>query len=242
MKKAIIGKKVGMTQIFDEMGKVIPVTVIEAGPCVVTQKMTAEKEGYEAVQLGYEEVTEKHISKPEAGHLKKNGLGMLKHLKEFKLENAAELNVGDVLKADVFAAGDKVDVTGTSKGHGYAGVIKRHGAQRTPTSHGGGPVHRHAGSMGSGTDPSRIFKGKIGAGHMGVDQITVQNLDVVKVDPELNMIVIRGAIPGPKGGLVYVKSTIKAAPVKKGDGAGISLNPQKASARVNPQKASARNK
>ena len=242
MKKAIIGKKVGMTQIFDEMGKVIPVTVIEAGPCVVTQKMTVEKEGYEAVQLGYEEVTEKHISKPEAGHLKKNGLGMLKHLKEFKLENAAELNVGDVLKADVFAAGDKVDVTGTSKGHGYAGVIKRHGAQRTPTSHGGGPVHRHAGSMGSGTDPSRIFKGKIGAGHMGVDQVTVQNLDVVKVDPELNMFVIRGAIPGPKGGLVYVKSTIKTAPVKKGEGAGISLNPQKASARVNPQKASARNK
>ena len=242
MKKAIIGKKVGMTQIFDEMGKVIPVTVIEAGPCVVTQKMTVEKEGYEAVQLGYEEVAEKYISKPEAGHLKKNGIGMLKHLKEFKLENAAELNVGDVLKADVFTAGDKVDVTGTSKGHGYAGVIKRHGAQRTPTSHGGGPVHRHAGSMGSGTDPSRIFKGKIGAGHMGVDQVTVQNLDVVKVDPELNMIVIRGAIPGPKGGLVYVKSTIKAAPVKKGDGAGISLNPQKASARVNPQKASARNK
>ena len=210
MKKAIIGKKVGMTQIFDEMGKVIPVTVIEAGPCVVTQKMTAEKEGYEAVQLGYEEVSEKHISKPEAGHLKKNGIGMLKHLKEFKLENAAELNVGDVLKADVFAAGDKVDVTGTT--------------------------------MGSGTDPSRIFKGKIGAGHMGVDQVTVQNLDVVQVDPELNMLVIRGAIPGPKGGLVYVKSTAKVAPVKKGEGAGISLNPQKASARVNPQKASARNK
>ena len=242
MKKAIIGKKVGMTQIFDEMGKVIPVTVIEAGPCVVTQKMTVEKEGYAAVQLGYEEVAEKNISKPEAGHLKKAGVGMMKHLKEFKLENAGELNVGDVLKADVFAEGDKVDVTGTSKGHGYAGVIKRHGAQRTPTSHGGGPVHRHAGSMGSGTDPSRIFKGKIGAGHMGVDQVTVQNLDVVKVDPELNMIVIRGAIPGPKGGLVYVKSTIKTAPVKKGEGAGISLNPQKASARVNPQKASARNK
>ena len=206
MKKAIIGKKVGMTQIFDEMGKVIPVTAIEAG------------------------------------HLKQAGVGMVKHLKEFKLENAAELNVGDVIKADTFAEGDKVDVTGTSKGHGYAGVIKRHGAQRTPTSHGGGPVHRHAGSMGSSTDPSRIFKGKIGAGHMGVDQVTVQNLDVVKVDPELNMIVIRGAIPGPKGGLVYVKSTIKTAPVKKGEGAGISLIPQKASARVNPQKASARNK
>ena len=231
MKKAIIGKKVGMTQIFDEMGKVIPVTVIEAGPCVVTQKMTVEKEGYAAVQLGYEEVAEKKLSKPEAGHLKKAGVGMMKHLKEFKLENAEELNVGDVLKADVFAEGDKVDVTGTSKGHGYAGVIKRHGAQRTPTSHGGGPVHRHAGSMGSGTDPSRIFKGKIGAGHMGVDQVTVQNLDVVKVDPELNMIVIRGAVPGPKGGLVYVKTTAKAAPAKKGEGAGISLNPQKASAR-----------
>ena len=242
MKKAIIGKKVGMTQIFDEMGKVIPVTVIEAGPCVVTQKMTVEKEGYSSIQLGYEEVAEKYLSKPEAGHLKKAGVGMMKYLKEFKLENAAELNVGDVLKADVFAEGDKVDVTGTSKGHGYAGVIKRHGAQRTPTSHGGGPVHRHAGSMGSGTDPSRIFKGKIGAGHMGVEQVTVQNLDVVKVDPELNMIVIRGAIPGPKGGLVYVKSTAKVQPVKKGEGAGISLNPQKASARVNPQKASARNK
>ena len=241
MKKAIIGKKVGMTQIFDEMGKVIPVTVIEAGPCVVTQKMTVEKEGYEAVQLGYEEVAEKHISKPEAGHLKKNGLGMLKHLKEFKLENAAELNVGDVLKADVFAAGDKVDVTGTSKGHGYAGVVKRHNAQRTPTSHGGGPVHRHAGSMGSSTDPSRIFPGKRQAGHMGVEQVTVQNLDVVKVDPELNLIAIRGAVPGPKGSIVYIKNTVKTQFVKQA-GAGISLNPQKASARVNPQKASARTK
>ena len=242
MKKAIIGKKVGMTQIFDEMGKVIPVTVIEAGPCVVVQKMSTEKEGYNAVQLGYEEVTEKSLSQPEKGHLKKAGVGMMKHLKEFKLENADSLNVGDVIKADVFAAGDKVDVTGISKGHGYAGVIKRYGAQRTPTSHGGGPVHRHAGSMGSTTDPSRIFKGKIGAGHMGVDQVTVQNLDVVKVDPELNMLVIRGAIPGPKGGLVYVKSTVKAARVKKGEAAGISFNPQKASARANPQKASARNR
>ena len=231
MKKAIIGKKVGMTQIFDEMGKVIPVTVIEAGPCVVTQKMTAEKEGYEAVQLGYEEVSEKHISKPEAGHLKKNGIGMLKHLKEFKLENAAELNVGDVLKADVFAAGDKVDVTGTSKGHGYAGVVKRWNAGRTPTSHGGGPVHRHAGSMGSSTDPSRIFPGKIGAGHMGVEQVTVQNLDVVKVDPELNMIVVRGAIPGPKGGIVYLKNSVKKF-VRKGPATPtISTNPQKRSAR-----------
>lgn len=242
MKKAIIGKKIGMTQIFDEMGKVIPVTVIEAGPCVVTQKKTVEKEGYEAVQLGFGEVNEKHISKPEAGHLKKNNLALVKNLKEFKLENAAELNIGDVLKADVFAPGDKVDVTGTSKGHGYAGVIKRHGAQRTPTSHGGGPVHRHAGSMGSSSDPSRIFKGKIGAGHMGVEQVTVENLDIVQVDPELNMIVIRGAVPGPKGGIVYIKSTAKIMPVKKGEGAAVSVNPQKASARVNPQKASARNK
>ena len=242
MKKAIIGKKVGMTQIFDETGKVIPVTVIEAGPCVVVQKMTKEKEGYEAVQFGYEEVAEKKLTQPEQGHLKKAGVGMVKHLKEFRLEDSSKLEVGDVVKADVFAEGDKVDVTGISKGKGYAGVVKRFGQGRTPTSHGGGPVHRHAGSMGSCTDPSRIFKGKIGAGHMGVDQVTVQNLDVVQVDPELNMLVIRGAIPGPKGGLVYVKSTAKIAPVKKGEGAGISLNPQKASARVNPQKASARNK
>ena len=242
MEKAIIGKKLGMSQIFDTDGKVIPVTVIEAGPCVVVQKKTAEKDGYESVQLGFEDVPERKLTKPEMGHLAKAGVSPKKHLKEFKLKKAAEMNVGDVVKADTFAVGDHVDVTGISKGKGYAGVIKRHGASRLKETHGTGPVHRHAGSMGSGTDPSRIFKGKIGAGHMGVDQVTVQNLDVVKVDPELNMIVIRGAVPGPKGGLVYVKSTAKAAPVKKGEGAGISLNPQKASARVNPQKASARNK
>ena len=242
MKKAIIGKKVGMTQIFDESGKVIPVTVIEAGPCVVVQKMTAEKEGYEAVQLGFEEVGEKKLSKPEAGHLKKAGVGMLKHLKEFRLEDDSKLEVGDVVKADLFAEGDKVDVTGTSKGKGYAGVVKRYGQGRTPTSHGGGPVHRHAGSMGSSTDPSRIFPGKKQAGHMGVDQVTVQNLDIVKVDPELNMIAIRGAVPGPKGSIVYIKNTVKAQPVKKGEAAAVSVNPQKASARVNPQKASARTK
>ena len=213
MKKAIIGKKVGMTQIFDETGKVIPVTVIEAGPCVVVAKMNKDKEGYDAVQFGYEEVAEKKLSQPEQGH-----------------------------KADVFAEGDKVDVTGISKGKGYAGVIKRFGQGRTPTSHGGGPVHRHAGSMGSSTDPSRIFPGKKQAGHMGVDQVTVQNLDIVKVDAELNMIAIRGAVPGPKGSIVYIKNTVKTQPVKKGEAAGISLNPQKASARVNPQKASARTK
>ena len=238
--KAIIGKKVGMSQIFDTDGKVIPVTVIEAGPCVVVQKKTVEKDGYAAVQLGYEDVPERKLTKGEMGHLNKAGVSPKKHLKEFDLD--AELNVGDIVKADTFAEGDHVDVTGISKGHGYAGVIKRHGAHRLKETHGTGPVHRHAGSMGSGTDPSRIFKGKIGAGHMGVDQVTIMNLDVVKVDPELNMIVVRGAVPGPKGGLVTVRTTKKTILEKKGDAAGISVNPQKASARVNPQKASARNK
>ena len=242
MKKAIIGKKVGMTQIFDESGKVIPVTVIEAGPCVVVQKMTKEKEGYEAVQLGYEEVAEKKLTQPEQGHLKKAGVGMVKHLKEFHLEDSSKLEVGDLVKADVFAEGEKVDITGISKGKGYAGTVKRFGQSRGRMTHGGGPVHRHAGSMGSSADPSRIFPGKKQAGHMGVYQVTVQNLDVVKVDPELNLIAIRGAVPGPKGSIIYIKSTAKVQPVKKGEGAGISLNPQKASARVNPQKASARNK
>ncbi len=239
--KAIIGKKVGMSQIFEENGKVIPVTVIEAGPCVVTLKKTTEKDGYEAVQLGYEDVSEKKLTKPELGHLNKAGVAPKKHLREFNLENAAELNVGDIIKADTFKEGDFVDVTGISKGHGYAGVVKRYNAHTQRHSHGGGPVHRHAGSMGSTTDPSRIFKGKIGAGHMGVDQVTIQNLDIVKVDADLNMIVVRGAIPGPKGGLVTIKSTVKVHKVKQA-GAGISNNPQKASARVNPQKASARNK
>ena len=241
MKKAIIGKKVGMTQIFDEAGRVIPVTVIEAGPCVVVQKKTVEKEGYAAVQLGYEDVDAKKLSKPEQGHIEKAGVQPKKHLKEFRLENSDELNVGDVITAGTFAAGDHIDITGISKGKGYQGAVKRHGAQRTPTSHGGGPVHRHAGSMGSTSTPSRIFKGHIGAGQMGVDQVTVQNLDVVQVDPELNMIVVRGAVPGPKGGIVYLKNTVKTIVEKKG-AAGISVNPQKASARVNPQKASARTK
>ena len=237
--KAIIGKKVGMSQIFDENGHVIPVTVIEAGPCTVVQKKTAEKEGYAAIQLGFEDIAERKLSKPEMGHLNKAGVSPKKYLREFDLENAAELNIGDVVKADTFKVGDFVDITGTSKGHGYAGVIKRHNASRLKETHGTGPVHRHAGSMGSGTDPSRIFKGKIGAGHMGVDQVTVMNLDVVKVDGELNLIAVRGAIPGPKGGLVMIRSTAKTIIEKKGD-AGISANPQKASARVNPQKASAR--
>jgi len=238
MQKAIIGKKVGMTQIFDESGKVIPVTVIEAGPCVVAQKKTAEKDGYTAVQLGFEDIKESKLSKPEAGHLKKAEIGPKKHLKEFQLDNAASMNVGDVVKADMFAVGDFVDVTGISKGHGFEGPVKRCGGHRTPMTHGGGPVHRQAGSMGPSSSPSRIFKGHHGAGQMGVDQVTVQNLDIVKVDSELNMIVIRGAIPGPKGGLVSIKSTVKVHKVKQA-GADISKNPQKASGR-NPQKASAR--
>ncbi|MCI6296550.1 MAG: 50S ribosomal protein L3 [Eubacteriales bacterium] len=238
MKKAIIGKKVGMTQIFDESGKVIPVTVVEAGPCVVTQKKTVETDGYTAVQLGFGDIKEHKLSKPEAGHLKKAGVAPKKYLKEFKLENAADMNVGDEVKADTFAAGDKIDVTGITKGHGYQGVVKRYGAGRTPMTHGGGPVHRHAGSMGASSHQSRIFPGKIGAGHMGCEQVTIENLDVVKVDAELNMIVIRGAIPGPKGGLVYIRNTVKNNRVKNVE-TGISKNPQKASGR-NPQKASAR--
>ena len=239
MKKAIIGKKVGMTQIFDESGKVIPVTVVEAGPCVVTQKKTVETDGYTAVQLGFEDVKESKLTKPEVGHLKKAGVEAKKHLKEFKLETAADMNVGDVVKADTFAAGDWIDVTGISKGHGYQGVVKRHGAHRTDMTHGGGPVHRHAGSMGASSHQSRIFPGKIGAGQMGNEQVTIENLEIVKVDAELNMIVIKGAIPGPKGGLVYIRNTVKTHRVKQA-GADISKNPQKASGR-NPQKASARN-
>ncbi len=239
MQKAIIGKKVGMTQIFDESGKVIPVTVVEAGPCVVSQKKTIENDGYEAVQLAFGDVKESKLTKPEAGHLKKAGIEAKKHLKEFRLENAADMNVGDVVKADTFAAGDWIDVTGISKGHGYQGVVKRYGAGRTPMTHGGGPVHRHAGSMGASSHQSRIFPGKIGAGQMGCEQVTIENLDVVKVDAELNMLVIRGAVPGPKGGLVYIRNTVKNNKVKVASDTGISKNPQKASGR-NPQKASAR--
>ena len=241
MEKAIIGKKVGMSQIFDEAGRVIPVTVIEAGPCTVVQKKTEEKDGYNAVQLGYGDVAEKKLTKPELGHLKKAGEARKKTLKEFKLANCDALNVGDEVKVDVFAEGDRVDVTGISKGHGYQGVIKRHGAHRLKESHGTGPVHRHAGSMGSSTDPSRIFKGKIGAGQMGNEQVTVLNLDVMKVDPELGIIAVRGAIPGPKGGIVYLRNSVINVK-EKGAAANASINPQKASARVNPQKASARNK
>jgi len=209
MVKAIIGKKVGMTQIFDEKGKVVPVTVIEAGPCVVVQKKTEENDGYDSVQLGFRDVKERKLTKPQLGHIKKAGVSAKRYLKEFRLDDTSSLNVGDEVKADVFSEGDKVDVTGISRGKGFSGVIKRHGAGRTATSHGGGPVHRHAGSMGAGSDPAKIFKGKMGAGQMGNEQVTVQNLDVAKVDSEMNMIAVRGAIPGPRGGIVYLKNTVK---------------------------------
>ncbi len=210
MKKAIIGKKVGMTQIFDEKGKVIPVTVIEAGPCVVVQKKTAEKDGYSAVQLGFEDLAERKLNKPERGHFAKSGVAPKRILREFRLENAEEYNVGDVLKADIFAEGDRVDVTGTSKGKGYAGVIKRWGQARQRMSHGGGPVHRTPGSMGANTTPGRVLPGKKLPGHLGVERVTVANLDVVKVDAEKNLIAVRGAVPGPKGGIVFLKNTTKA--------------------------------
>ena len=242
MQKAIIGKKIGMSQIFDEAGHVIPVTVIQAGPCTVVQKKTQEKDGYSAVQLGFDEVPARKLSKPEAGHLKKAGDKMLRTLKEFQLDNVDALNVGDEITANTFAAGDRVDVTGISKGHGFQGSVKRCGTHIQKMTHGGGPVHRHSGSMGSSTDPSRIFKGKNGAGQMGNEQVTVMNLDVVQVDEELGVIAVRGAIPGPKGGVVILRSSVKRVAEKKGvEGSG-RVNPQKASARVNPQKASARNK
>ena len=209
MKKGIIGKKIGMTQIFDDNGNVIPVTVIEAGPCVVAQKKTVETDGYASVQLGFEDITEKKLTKAQKGHFKKAGVSMKRHLKEFKLDNAAEMSVGDVICADVFVAGDRVDVTGTTKGHGYSGVIKRWNHHKLRMTHGVGPVHRQPGSMGS-IDPARIFKNHKMPGQYGNEQVTVQNLDVVRVDAEKNLIAVKGAIPGAKGGIVFVRNTVKA--------------------------------
>lgn len=211
MKNAIIGKKIGMTQIFDENGKVIPVTVVEAGPCVVVQKKTMENDGYEALQVGFGDLKANKVNKPQKGHFAKGDVAPKRTLKEFKFDDCAAMNVGDIIKADVFAAGDIVDVTGTSKGKGFAGVIKRYNAQRLKETHGTGPVHRHAGSMGACSTPSRIFKGKIMAGHMGVETVTVQNLEVVKVDAENNLIALKGAVPGPKHGIVTVTSSVKKA-------------------------------
>ena len=209
MKKGIIGKKIGMSQIFDENGNVIPVTIIEAGPCVVAQKKTVETDGYSSVQLGFEDIAEKKLNKAVKGHFKKAGVSFKRHLKEFKLDNAASLNVGDVITADTFVAGDRVDVTGTSKGHGYSGVIKRWNHHKLRMTHGVGPVHRQPGSMGS-IDPARIFKNHKMPGQYGNEQVTVQNLDVVRVDAEKNLIAVKGAIPGAKGGIVFVRNTVKA--------------------------------
>ena len=210
MQKAIIGKKVGMTQIFDEKGNVIPVTVIEAGPCTVVQKKTVENDGYASVQLGYEDLAEKKLTKPMKGHFEKAGVSAKKYLKEFRLDKAEEMNVGDVIKADVFAAGDKIDVIGTSKGKGTAGAIKRWNFHRLKESHGTGPNARHAGSLGACSDPSRVFKGKKLAGHLGHERVTIQNLEVVKVDADNNLIAIKGAVPGPRGGIVVIRDTVKA--------------------------------
>ncbi len=209
MQKGLIGKKIGMTQLFDETGAFIPVTVIEAGPCAVVQKKTNEKDGYEAVQLGFGDVKPNRVNKPMKGHFAKNDIAPKKVLREFRFSDISAVNVGDVLKADVFAAGEKVDVSGTSKGKGYAGTIKRYGTHSLKATHGTGPVAREAGSMGACSDPSRIYKGKKMAGHLGVERVTVQNLDVVKVDAENNLIALRGAIPGPKGGIVTITDAVK---------------------------------
>ena len=210
MKKGIIGKKIGMTQIFDEVGNVIPVTIIEAGPCVVAQKKTVEKDGYSSVQLGFEDIAERKLNKAEKGHFAKAGVAVKRHLKEFRLDDAANMNVGDVITADTFASGDRVDVTGITKGHGYSGVIKRWNCHKLRMTHGVGPVHRQAGSMGANSSPSRIFKNKKMAGQYGNEKVTVQNLDVVRVDAEKNLIAVKGAVPGAKGGIVFVRNTVKA--------------------------------
>lgn len=210
MKKGLIGKKIGMTQIFDEKGNVIPVTVVEAGPCVVVQKKTAENDGYEAVQVGFGDVKAQRVNKPMKGHFDKNNVAPKKVLKEFRLDSIEDVNVGDVIKADVFAVGEKVDVIGTSKGHGTAGSIKRWNFSRLRESHGTGPVARHAGSLGACSTPSRVYKGKKLAGHYGVDRTTVQNLTIAKVDVENNLVAVKGAIPGPKGGIVVIADAKKA--------------------------------
>ena len=209
MKKAILGKKIGMTQVFTEDGQLIPVSVIQAGPCQVVQKKTEEVDGYTAVQVGYEDKKERRANKPEKGHFQKANVPVKKYLKEFKLDNAAELNVGDELTVEQFANGDVLDVTGTSKGHGFAGTIKRWGTHRGPMTH-GSHYHRGPGSLGACSDPSRVFKGKKMPGHYGVVKVTIQNLDLVKIDKERNLLLVKGSIPGPKGGLVVVRNAVKA--------------------------------
>ena len=210
MKKGIIGKKLGMTQIFAENGAVIPVTVIEAGPCVVTQKKTTETDGYNAIQVGYEDVSPKHVNKPAKGHFEKAGVQAKKHLKEFRLDNAADYNVGDVIAVDTFAQGEKVDITGITKGHGYSGAVKRWGHHMLQATHGTGPIHRQVGSMGANSTPSRVFKNKKMAGQYGNEQVTILNLEVVKVDAEKNLIAVKGAVPGAKNSIVVLRDSVKA--------------------------------
>ena len=210
MKKALLGKKVGMTQIFDDKGLVVPVTVIEAGPCTVTQVKTVETDGYNSIQLGYGEVKEKHVNKPLKGHFTKSKLALKKHLREFRVENVGEAKVGDEIKADVFEQGDKIDVQGITKGKGFQGVIKRHGQHRGPMGH-GSMYHRRPGSMGPTSTPGRVFKGKKLQGHMGCQTVTIQNLDVVKVDMDKNVILVKGSVPGPKGAILKIKKSVKSA-------------------------------
>ena len=209
MKKAIIGKKIGITRIFDESGHVVPVTVVQAGPCVVSCKKTVEKDGYNAVQLGFCDVKHSKLKKPQLQSFKKLGIQPKKFLREFKLSNAEYMNVGDVVNSDVFSIGEHVDVTGTSKGKGWAGVIKRWNFHRLRESHGTGPVSRHGGSIGQCSDPSRVFKGLRSAGHLGHERVTIQNLLIVKVCKEDNLLAIKGSIPGPKGSIVYIKDSVK---------------------------------
>lgn len=209
MKKAIIGKKIGMTQIFDETGKVIPVTVIEAGPCVVAQVKTVETDGYDAIQLGFGDVKENKVNKPVKGHFAKGSVTPKKHLREFRVDSIESYKVGDEVKADTFAQGDKIDVQGTSKGKGFQGVIKRHGQSRGPMGH-GSMYHRRPGSMGPTSTPGRVFKGKKLPGHMGVQTITIQNLDVVRVDMDKNVILVKGSVPGVKGAILKIKTSVKA--------------------------------
>ena len=209
MKKGIIGRKLGMTQIFADNGAAIPVTVIEAGPCFVVQKKTAEVDGYDAVQLGFEDIREKLVTKPSAGHFKKAGVSAKRHLKEFRLDDAASMNVGDVVAADTFAAGEKVDITGITKGRGYTGTVKRWGNHILRMTHGTGPIHRQPGSMGV-IDPARIFKNKKMPGQYGNEQVTVLNLEVVKIDAEKGLIAVKGAVPGAKGGIVFIRDSVKA--------------------------------
>ena len=211
MQKGLIGKKIGMTQFFDEKGTVIPVTVLEVGPCVVVQKKTAEKDGYSALQIGYGDVKLARVNKPMKGHFAKADVAPKKVLKEFRLDDAEAHEVGEIIKADVFAAGEKVDVCGTGKGKGYAGAIKRWNFGRLKETHGSGPVARHQGSMGACSDPSRVFKGKKMAGHLGSERVTIQNLDVVKVDAENNLIAVKGAVPGVRGGIVVITDAVKKA-------------------------------